>query len=214
MLHLKILNSNTSLNNLDFVTSWQFNPGDSASVYLQIVDLDSNGYVDGMYNRYVPLPGSTLYVTLPTADNMTSLSFYASNPFPSDTSIFQITLTPSQSEGASTGVISAVLTEGAGYGSPTITSISRVSNVVVANTSSPHGLALNDIITVSGVTDTSFNGVFQVLATPTTTSVVWQQTGANASSSGGLIGGIQPSIETIYSDPLGVIVGPSEPYFC
>jgi hypothetical protein len=67
----------------------------------------------------------------------------------------------------------------------TITAADRVSNIVTITTSSPHGLSAGMMVIVSGVTDSSFDGTFEIKDTPLITTFRYDQTGADASSSGG-----------------------------
>jgi hypothetical protein len=66
-----------------------------------------------------------------------------------------------------------------------ISGVARSSNTVTVTTSAVHGLSVNDLVNLNGVTDTSFNGYFTVTAISSTTVFTFSQTAANASSSGG-----------------------------
>ena len=63
----------------------------------------------------------------------------------------------------------------------------RAANVVTITTTSPHGLTVGQIVTISGVTDTSFNGTFAVLAVPSTTTFTYAQSGSDATSGSGTV---------------------------
>lgn len=65
----------------------------------------------------------------------------------------------------------------------TITAISRSANVVTV-TATAHGLSVGQAGWMQGVTDVSFNGVYTV-ASASANSFTFNQTAANASSSGG-----------------------------
>lgn len=67
-----------------------------------------------------------------------------------------------------------------------INTISRTSNVVTAVIPSSYVLPVGTAISVTGVTDSSFNGNFTT-TTATTTGMSWAQTAADASSSSGTI---------------------------
>lgn len=67
----------------------------------------------------------------------------------------------------------------------TIDTASRVSNVVTITTDDPHDFTAGRSITISGVTDASFNGTFTIVSTPSTTTFTYAQTAADAASSGG-----------------------------
>jgi hypothetical protein len=59
------------------------------------------------------------------------------------------------------------------------------SGTVTYNTSTPHNLVANDYVAVSGVASSTYNGVFKVLAAPSTTQFTVSRAGSSASSSGG-----------------------------
>lgn len=69
----------------------------------------------------------------------------------------------------------------------TITAISRAGGVVSATTSAASGLTTGDTISVTGVTDSTFDGTF-VLTGGSGTLLTWAQAGATATSSGGTAG--------------------------
>jgi len=58
----------------------------------------------------------------------------------------------------------------------------RVSNITTFTTTVVHGLQLGDILTVSGMTSSTFNGTFKVLTMPTTSSFTVINVGANDTS--------------------------------
>lgn len=74
-----------------------------------------------------------------------------------------------------------------------VSSIARSGNVVTVTTAEPHGLYYNPTygasdessITVSGVSDGSFDGTFPLTGTPTPNSLTFAQTGPDATSSAG-----------------------------
>lgn len=69
--------------------------------------------------------------------------------------------------------------------SRTISTVSRVSNVVTVTVTANHRFAVGNVITISGVTDTSFNGTYTVASVTGNTTFTYAQTAANASSSSG-----------------------------
>ncbi|HYL12296.1 MAG TPA: cytochrome c peroxidase [Terriglobales bacterium] len=71
-----------------------------------------------------------------------------------------------------------------------ISAISRAANVVTVNTASPFsiGLAAPQIVTISGVTDNTFNGTFEISAVQSPTQFTFSQTAADSSSAGGTAG--------------------------
>lgn len=73
----------------------------------------------------------------------------------------------------------------------TITSATRSGNVASFTTSTNHRLRVGSNLTVSGVADASFNQAnLYVVSTPTPTTLTVQQTGIDASSSGGQLSGL------------------------
>jgi len=63
----------------------------------------------------------------------------------------------------------------------------RSSNVVTITTTAAHNLALGQVATISGVTDSSFNGTFTIASVPSTTTFTFSQVGSNASSGNGTV---------------------------
>jgi hypothetical protein len=66
-----------------------------------------------------------------------------------------------------------------------MTSLVRAGGVVTATFPSPHGLTAGQQFTVKSALDTTFNGAFQSVSAPSPTTLTWQQSGANASTTGG-----------------------------
>ncbi len=66
-----------------------------------------------------------------------------------------------------------------------ISAIQRTNNVVTVTTAAAHGLAAGQGFSLSGVADNSFNLNGTVLAVPSATTFTFNQSGANASSTGG-----------------------------
>jgi DNA-binding beta-propeller fold protein YncE len=63
----------------------------------------------------------------------------------------------------------------------------RAANLVTITTTSAHGLTINQIVTISGVSDTSFNGAFLIATVPSTTTFTYAQTAVDATSGGGSV---------------------------
>ena len=60
----------------------------------------------------------------------------------------------------------------------TLSSAARVSGVTTFQTSSAHGLSVGDLVTINGMTSTSFDGVFRVATVPSTTEITVSQESA------------------------------------
>ncbi|HWG86854.1 MAG TPA: MBG domain-containing protein, partial [Candidatus Acidoferrales bacterium] len=69
---------------------------------------------------------------------------------------------------------------------PIVTAI-RSSNVVTITTTVPHLMTVGKKVTIQSVANTSFNGTFTITSVPSPTSFTYNQTAANASSTGGLV---------------------------
>jgi len=66
------------------------------------------------------------------------------------------------------------------------TGIVRASNVVTVTTVAPHEFVVGETVYVGSVTDTSFNGTFTIINTPTTTSFTYSQALSDATSGDGI----------------------------
>jgi DNA-binding beta-propeller fold protein YncE len=73
--------------------------------------------------------------------------------------------------------------------------VSSTSTVTIT-TQTPHGLLTGDAVLITGVTDISFNGVFSVLAVPSSNSFTVTQAGPDATSGSGT---------AFYSQPLATV---------
>ena len=63
----------------------------------------------------------------------------------------------------------------------------RNNNVVTITTTANHGFSVGNLVTISGVTDSSFIGTFAIASVPSPTTFTFNQTGTNASSGNGTI---------------------------
>lgn len=63
----------------------------------------------------------------------------------------------------------------------------RASNVVTITTTAAHNLVVGEPVTIAGVTDTSFNGLFTIASVPSTTTFTFSQAGSNATSGNGTV---------------------------
>jgi hypothetical protein len=61
----------------------------------------------------------------------------------------------------------------------------RVSGVVTITTTAPHVLLSGQTVSISGVSNSSFNGTFPILSVPSPTTFTYSQIGADATSGGG-----------------------------
>ena len=63
----------------------------------------------------------------------------------------------------------------------------RSNNVVTITTTAAHNFVVGQVVTISGVTDTSFNGTFAIATAPSSTTFTYSQTASNATSGGGTV---------------------------
>ncbi|HUT94353.1 MAG TPA: hypothetical protein VMY37_33140, partial [Thermoguttaceae bacterium] len=70
-------------------------------------------------------------------------------------------------------------------GAAGVPGVSRSSNVVTVTTVGAHGFSVGQTVVISGVTDSSFDGTFQVATVPSTTTFTYVQTGSDTTSGGG-----------------------------
>src|SRR3970040_553937 len=63
----------------------------------------------------------------------------------------------------------------------------RATNVVTITTTAPHGLAVGQTVSVTGVTYFTFTGTFVIVAVPSTTTFTYAQTAADATSGNGTV---------------------------
>ncbi|MEN6301624.1 MAG: hypothetical protein ABFD96_02825 [Armatimonadia bacterium] len=74
----------------------------------------------------------------------------------------------------------------------------RNANLVTITTTTAHGLRPHDIVTISGVTDTSFNGTFAVETVPTATTLTYRQVAGNVTSGAGMLTYCRDTIKWTY----------------
>lgn len=73
------------------------------------------------------------------------------------------------------------------------TGVARAANVVTVTFTTPHSFLAGDVVTVSSMTDTSFNGTFTIATVADTSHVTWAQTGSNGSTGAGIISALRAS---------------------
>jgi DNA-binding beta-propeller fold protein YncE len=87
---------------------------------------------------------------------------------------------------SATGLYTAPATPpNVGTATITATGAVRASNVVTITTAAAHGFVVGQTVTITGVTDSTFNGTFAVFSVPTTTTFTIIQASANAMSGNG-----------------------------
>jgi hypothetical protein len=68
-----------------------------------------------------------------------------------------------------------------GSSTKTVSNKALTSNIATLTTSTTHALVAGDTVTVSGV-DSTFNGEYEVIATPTTSTFTYSKTASNVGS--------------------------------
>jgi DNA-binding beta-propeller fold protein YncE len=71
----------------------------------------------------------------------------------------------------------------------------RKTNKVTITTTAKHELLQGQIVTISGVTDTSFNGTFAIASVPSDTTFTYNQTGSDATSGSGTVASFSAKVK-------------------
>ena len=110
-LGIRMLDSSSSLNNLMYMNQVVIDPGETVTIYFQLVDLDkSQGQCP---QRYMPASGATMSVKLTSLDSSKNITKVPTNPFPDDRSIWSFNLSAAETQYAAGVNLSVTLTEGA-----------------------------------------------------------------------------------------------------
>lgn len=110
-LGIRILNSSSSLNYLSYLNQAQISPGETATVYFQLVDLEQGTPCGAL--RYMSASGATVSIMLTSLDQAKNITKVASNPFADDRSIWSFTLNALETVNAAGVNMKVTLTEGA-----------------------------------------------------------------------------------------------------
>lgn len=78
----------------------------------------------------------------------------------------------------------------------------RLGGVVTITTANLHHLFPNELVTIDGVSDASFNGDFSVTSTPTSSIFTFNQAGPDTTSGNGLAAGVGDEGSLLYNVPL------------
>ena len=77
--------------------------------------------------------------------------------------------------------------EGGVTSTKTLSTAVRASEIVTATTTAVHGFAVGDQIEITGVSDTSMNGIYLIATTPSTTTFTYANGGVASSATGGSV---------------------------
>lgn len=106
-LGIKMLNSSSQVNSLSYLNQVYVNPGDTATIMFQLVDLDQPDSP-----RYMPAPGFTITAKISSFNDSNVLNKIPTQPFTQDASIFSFNLSTSESKQIGSNNLNIVLTEG------------------------------------------------------------------------------------------------------
>lgn len=95
-LGIRMLNNNSTLNNLMFLNQVMINPGESATVMFQLVDLDQWPDKNLAPPRYIPISGASITAKITSINTANNLNKIPTNPFVDDRSIFSFTLSSAE----------------------------------------------------------------------------------------------------------------------
>jgi hypothetical protein len=141
------------------------------------IEQSSWQFIGAPSNTTGPALGFTVMQTSPSATGMRMNSVTTFSVTPENANVLSLpgTLTiPNNGTSVSPSVFS-------------ISAISRASNIVTATLTMAAGLSAGQIVGISGVTDTSFNGVFTITGSATASTFTYAPTGANAASNAGTV---------------------------
>lgn len=92
-LGLRMVDSVSTLNHLKYLNQATVNPGETATLYFQVVDLDTSNRDNVLGSRYMPSAAATLVAVLASNNDANTLVKSASMVFPNDDrSIWQVVL--------------------------------------------------------------------------------------------------------------------------
>jgi len=107
----------------------QITPGETSVIMFQLVDLDAP---DKSMNRYIPDPAATISAKIPNLNSANIINKIPTSPFSLDKSIWQISLSASETSSMSGVNLEVTLTEGVNI------RIARANSVIVVAPASPY----------------------------------------------------------------------------
>lgn len=128
-LGIKMLNNTSLLNSLQYLNQVQINPGETYTVYFQLVDLDASSTCP---LRYIPATGAQMGIMLTSIDQAKNISKIPTNPFADDRSIWSFNLSSNETQYAAGVNLKVTLTEGANI------KIAVADSVIVFGPRSPY----------------------------------------------------------------------------
>lgn len=130
-LGFAILDSNSTVNNLKYLNQLHLASGDTAELYIQIVDLESQRG-SNVYSRFVPSAAATLTINFFNHNTALNMTKFAIMPFQADDrSIWKVTLSSTDTQSLNSVTIKGQLIDGA-----TVKTITA-NNVIIVDPASP-----------------------------------------------------------------------------
>lgn len=123
-LGIQMLDPGSSINNLMYLNQYRINPGETAAVYFQFVDLDkqNNGGCSGGFSgtgsgscppqRYIPATGATVSISLTSININNNITKIPVNAFVGDNSIWSFNMSAADTQIAAGINMKVVLTQG------------------------------------------------------------------------------------------------------
>ena len=131
-LNIRMLNESSTVNGLLYINSKSFAPGDTPTIMFQLVDTDLR--IPGQpAPRYMPAAVATVSLFIQSINTANNLTLTCTQPFPQDASIWQTSLTASQSAIVGTTGVTVTLTEGSSIKS------ANVSQAIIVDPQSMYG---------------------------------------------------------------------------
>lgn len=112
-LGIQMLNNSSLVNSLLYLNQVIINPGETSTVYFQLVDLDSQHGANCPALRYISASGATMSIKLTSINVANNISKIPFNPFPDDRSIWAFNLSAVETQYAAGINMRVTLTEGA-----------------------------------------------------------------------------------------------------
>ena len=111
LLKARMLQDVSSVNSFRPVDVLSFTEGDAVTLYFQIFDASLDKDLRPVGRRFVPSAGATLQVVLHSIDDAKTVTRYATNPFATDTSIWQLSMLSTDTIKGTVGM-KLILTQG------------------------------------------------------------------------------------------------------
>lgn len=132
-LGFRVLDSSSSLNNLQYLNQRIIVPGETTDIFVQLVDLNTVTDKSQWGTRVMPATGATLNATINSVNDAFTLSKVMTQPFAQDPSIWKFSLLATETQNMAGINMDLILTEGSNV------SIARGFNVIIMSPQSPYG---------------------------------------------------------------------------